>query len=219
MRSFEVLQGLAGGLGQAGAGRKVALDQVDDHFGIRIRLEDSAFGLQLAAQLDKVFDNPVVHHHHIAGHPQVGMGVAGAWLAVGGPAGVSHAQAAVYGFFEYQRLQARQLAGIAADFDMPILQHCQPGRVIAAVFQAFQTAQNNRRRVTRPDITYYSTHKRFPPKQVVTYHVLRITLYVIRCENLPLSMLLPAQSLVLCCRGVLIWRERLRVMAHPEGFR
>jgi len=53
----------------------------------------------------------------------MGMGIAGAGRAVGGPARVADADVAPDGRFTHQRRQAGQLAHLAADFDFAIAEN------------------------------------------------------------------------------------------------
>jgi hypothetical protein len=156
--AFEVLEGAADGVGEVGAGGVVALDEVDDDFAVGLGFEDGAFGPELFAQLEEVLDDAVVDDDDFAGHAHVGVGVAGVGLAVGGPAGVADAEPAVDGFFVNEGGEAGEFAGVAPDLDGAVFQHCEAGGVIAAVLEALEAVQDDRGRVTRPDIANDSTH-------------------------------------------------------------
>ncbi len=156
--AFQVLERLAAGVCQVAAAGQVALHQVHDHLGVGVGVEHGAFSAELLAQLEEVLHDAVVHHHHFPGHAQVGMGVARRGRAVGRPARVPDAQVALHGRFCHHLCQARQLAGVAADFDVPVFEHGKPGRVVAAVLQAAQAVQDDRRGITRSNVTNNSTH-------------------------------------------------------------
>ncbi len=74
-------------------------DQMGDDFGVGLGDEFGALGLQLAAQLDEILDDAVVHDRELFGG--VRMGVVLGRTAVGRPAGVADADGA------RQRLAAR----------------------------------------------------------------------------------------------------------------
>jgi len=72
VRAFDLEQGLAHRLDQDEAAPDVALDEVDDGFGVRFRAEDGALGGQLLAQLEIVLDDAVVDHHDLPGVADMG---------------------------------------------------------------------------------------------------------------------------------------------------
>jgi hypothetical protein len=156
--AFEMGERLAGCFRQRGLGRQVTLDQVDDHLRVRVRVEDRPFIDKILAQFQEIFYDAVMHHHHFTGHAKVWVGVASVWLAVGCPACMSDPQLTVQGRFVYQALKAGKLARVPPDLDVAVLQDRQAGRVVAAVFQPFQSVQDDRRGVTRPDVTYNTAH-------------------------------------------------------------
>jgi hypothetical protein len=117
--------------------------------------------------------------------------------------------------------QARQLAGVAAHFDMAVFQHRQAGRIIAAVFQPLQPVQDNRRRVCAANITNDSTHSRDPSVRLILPDYLVSTKYTGICLSLiPYSQFL-CQFPPFCriVGEILDLEGKVRVMAHPEGFR
>ena len=71
------------------AGRHVALDQVGQHLGVGGRGEGMAVGLEVDPELMVVLDDPVVDEGQAAGAVEVGVGVLGRGVPVGGPAGVA----------------------------------------------------------------------------------------------------------------------------------
>ena len=74
----------------------MAFHQVRDDFGVGFGGEGVAFGLQAVLQLQVVFDDAVVHHHHVAVAIAMRMGVLFGGPAVGGPAGVPDAERAIH---------------------------------------------------------------------------------------------------------------------------
>ena len=66
-----------------------------DDFGIRLRLEDVPFPLQLLFQRQVVFHNTVVDHNDIPGAVAVGMGILLGGTTVSSPARVADAIAAI----------------------------------------------------------------------------------------------------------------------------
>ena len=157
MRAAQVAHGLAHGFGQAAV--QVALDQMHDHFGVGIRHKDRALCDQFFFQFAVVFHDAVMHHDHIAVHAHVGVGVTRAGFAVRGPARVADADLAADGVLFKEAHQVIELAYIAQQGDVRVLDHRQPGGVIAPVFKALETGQHDRGGVLRADVTNDSTHK------------------------------------------------------------
>ena len=137
----------------------VVVQKLHHHLGVGLGTKLIALVQELAFQLRKVLDNTVVHHRNVAAAAHMGMGIDVVGFAVGGPAGVTDAQAAG---------QVRPLVG-------QILQHLQAalgllhphpaftaygdtGGVIAAVFQPLQSVQQNGGGLLPAHITYDSTH-------------------------------------------------------------
>src|SRR5690606_36408802 len=122
-------------------------NQMGDHFGVGLGGEHIALGLQLAAQHFVVFDNAVVYHGNVAGDVRVRVGFRR--FAVGGPTGVGNTGAARHGVGVYgigQRLHFAQAAG--AGQLAAAVNNGQTGGVVTAVFQSFQTFQQDIRYVT-----------------------------------------------------------------------
>ena len=160
-------------LGQRPVALIVQPDQVRDHLGVGVRLELDPLRLQLGAQLAEVLDDAVLHDHQLAGEIDVRMGVALARLAVGGPARVADADVALDRRFRQPRRQVAQLADIAADGDLPILDDGDARRVIAAIFQPPQPVHDDLGRVARPDVTDNTTHNPSPSLHEFKPFVLR----------------------------------------------
>jgi hypothetical protein len=107
-----------------------------DHFGIGIGDKAIAGGDQFVLEFLVIFDDAVMHHRHriVA---EVGMGVALAGFAVGGPAGVGDAQRPAHRFLLQAFRQHLHLADRAQTgaTGYPAVQGDDTRRVIAAIFQ------------------------------------------------------------------------------------
>ena len=149
--ALDLVQGhLHGALQQRDAGGDVILgfqfgvdvaDEDGEHFGVGLAGEGVAFFGEELLEGDVVFDDAVVDQGDLAGVVDMGMGVAFGGSAVGGPAGVGHADVgwgAVVGVVEgvFEDADASdgpadvQLAGRVDDGDA--------GRVVAAIFQSLK---------------------------------------------------------------------------------
>jgi len=133
----EFLHGELHGAQQVGGGFVFLVDLVDDDLGVGVGGEGVADLFLLPAQLLVVFDDAVVDdgNRSIA---QVGMGVALARDAVGGPAGVGDAEVAADGREAQGFCQVCDLAFGAQALDVVMaVDEGDPGGVVAAVFEAF----------------------------------------------------------------------------------
>ncbi len=86
-----------------------------------------AFGDELFLQFEIVFDDAVMDDDDVAGSADMGMGVAGVGLAVGGPAGVPDAELAGEGVVLHDFEEPVEFAGVAPDFDMAVFEDGNPG--------------------------------------------------------------------------------------------
>ncbi len=136
--------------------------QLDDDFGVGFALKDDALGLEFLAQFQVIFKDAVLNHDEIAAHADVRVGVAFRWRAVGGPAGVPHANAARQRLALNLHAQVDQLADIAPQADFALVQHSHAGAVIPAILQPPQTIKDDGGGLLRTDVTHDTTHK-FPP--------------------------------------------------------
>ena len=140
------------------------LDEVRDDFGVGFGEELVAFGDELVLQLDVIFDDAVVHHYDFAGAIAVRMGVFLGRAAVRGPARVADAVDAVErrranGFLEIAQFPRR-----AADSQLSfVIDHRDPGGVVASIFEAFQAVENQRHDAFWSDIADNSAHLARPP--------------------------------------------------------
>ena len=114
------------------------LDEVGEHLGVRLAPEGVAARLQFFFQQGVVFDDAVVHDGEESVHRHVGMGVRVVGLAVGGPAGVPHADVRP-GVVRLEVLLEVDHSSLAfVHVDLALVQEGHSGRVISPVFQAFQ---------------------------------------------------------------------------------
>ena len=124
-----------------GLGAAEVVDELDQHFGVRLALKGDALG----------------HDAHARGG--VGMAVDVAGLAVGGPAGVSDAAEALGQVFCLQLAAEHFQPPLALDdVDAAFQRQRDAGGVIAAVFQLFQTVQQHFLGAALTRITYDATH-------------------------------------------------------------
>ena len=141
----------------------IHFDQVDDHFRIRLALKMISSPGQLFPQLQIVFDNAVMHDGKFPVIGQMRMRVLLCRSAVCRPSGMSYACGArnrfpLPGFFAQARDPPRHLA----DSDPVLIHHSYPGGIISAVFQLFQSFQQNRGCLLSSGKSYDSTHNHTP---------------------------------------------------------
>ncbi len=141
----------------------VHLHQMHHHLRIRLAFKMVAPVGQLPAKLHIVFNDAVVYHGEFAVAAGMGMGVGIRGRAMGRPAGVANAaearhQRAVLRLFA----QSGDTAGDFADGNAALLHNGDARRVIAPVFQLFQTVQQNRGGVLRAGVSNNSAHIKSP---------------------------------------------------------
>ena len=107
------------GLDRPKALRHLVGDEVDDGFGVGIGLEHMTLGGQLGFEVAIVLDDAVVHHRHRPAH--VRMRVALGRPAVGRPARVADAGAALQRLGDQACLEVAQLALGAPAFEVAVL--------------------------------------------------------------------------------------------------
>ncbi len=118
-------------------------DQMRDDLGVGLGDEFGALGLQLAAQLDEILDDAVVHDRKPLGG--VRMGVVLGRTAVGRPAGVADADGSQQRLAGEPRFQILQLALGAPPRQHAVLQRGDARGIIAAVFEALERIDQLRR--------------------------------------------------------------------------
>ncbi|MNO88854.1 hypothetical protein D3C76_803210 [compost metagenome] len=144
--------------GQVAQTVQLVVQQVDDHFGVGLRGEHVAEALEVGAQFLVVLDDAVVHHRQLVmGEMRVGVGFGG--RAVGRPAGVGDAEAALQRLAGDGLLQAGNLARTATALQLPSsAEDRHAGAVVATVFQALEAFDEDRGDVAFGDGAYDSTH-------------------------------------------------------------
>ena len=133
--AFQAADGVAHGL--QGAVFKLMGDQVDDDLGVGLALELHALVDQIFAQNGVILDDAVVDHREAAVAAQVGVRVADRRLAMGGPAGVGHADGGPFGFLDIG-IELGHPPHVFMNDEVSVLEHGEAGRVIAAVFEVFE---------------------------------------------------------------------------------
>ncbi len=107
-----------------------------------------------------VLDDPVVNHNNIARAVCVGMGVNVARLSVRCPARVPYPLVAGRRSLREPRSKAVKLADSFVDRDSAVLlEHGDAYAVVAAILQASQTVQKDRRSFSLADVANDSAHK------------------------------------------------------------
>ncbi len=133
-------------------------DQVRDDFGIGGRAKHVAELLQLISERGVILDHAVMHQDHFAVAPDVGMGIDVRGFAVGRPAGVPDSQRALDRLFFKQTAQFIHPPGFFANRDFTFVKYGHARAVVAAIFQAVQTFQNQFRRRPMPDVSHNPAH-------------------------------------------------------------
>ncbi|MND79761.1 hypothetical protein D3C80_715120 [compost metagenome] len=143
---------------QAGGGFQLVVNQVGDHLGVGVGTELVTHALQLAAQLFVVLYDAVVHYDYVLG--DMGVRIALGGLAVGRPAGVGNAGAAMDGLL-FQRLgQLGHLAEATHPLQRLVgAEHGHTGGVIAAVFQTAQAFYQDFSHITLGHCPDDATHR------------------------------------------------------------
>src|ERR1017187_3382908 len=117
IRALHLLESLADRIGQAlGPSHHGFVDKVGNDFGVGLRLEFAAGGLEAIAQDGVILHDTVVDDGNRSG--PVGMRVLAGRSAVGGPAGVTNAESAPGWVFSEKFFERRQLALAAYDLRM-----------------------------------------------------------------------------------------------------
>ena len=89
-----------------------------NQLGVGVALNNSTVFDELVAQFNVVLDDSIMYERHPP--HAMGMGVALAWLAMGGPAGVANAGCAGHGFCLQPCFKIAQFTGCAAAFNFAV---------------------------------------------------------------------------------------------------
>ena len=132
------------------------MDQVGDDFGICVADDGEAARLELAPQLQVVFDDAVVYDRDGAG--DVGVRVDLRRAAMRGPPGVPDANRAREALFRERVLEVAKLADRADDLYAVVRMNGEAGRIVAPVFQSPKPVEQDRRRLVVTNVTNDSAH-------------------------------------------------------------
>ena len=122
----------------------VHLDQMDDHFCIRLTAEGIAVCGQFLPQSHIILDDAVMNHRKPSVTAHVRMGIGIGRRSMGRPAGMTDAGKSGQSFSILRFLtEVRNSAAHFGYRDHTILRNRDPGRVISAVLQFFQSLQQN----------------------------------------------------------------------------
>ena len=155
--AFELLVRRNDSFGQVAA--VVPLDEVGNDLSVGLRAEAVALGLERILELAEVLHDPVQDDRDllvVAAGKRVRVLLGDA--AVGGPARVAEAgprgRAVVAGHL-LQGLEVADRPNVLQPF---VLEECEPGRVVAAVFEPLETAEEEMLRLPPPDISDDPAH-------------------------------------------------------------
>ncbi len=132
------------------------MDQVGDDFGVCVADDGEAARLELAPQLQVVFDDAVVHDRDGAGNVRVCVDLRRA--AVRGPPGVPDSNRAREALLRERFLEVAELADRADNLDAVVRMNGEAGRIVAAVFEPPKPVEQDRRRLAVTDVTNDSAH-------------------------------------------------------------
>ena len=130
----------------------LALDEVRDDLGIGLRDEPMAFGFELTLQVEVILDDAVVHDDDPSRAIAVRVRVLLGRTAVRRPPRVADAVLAVDRVDRDGFLQPRQLAGAAPQLDRAVADDGDARRVVAAILQAAETVDQDRKDLLLADI-------------------------------------------------------------------
>ena len=149
----------ADGIGEVAGVR--LLDHVGERFGVGLRRQRVAARGEAVAQVTEVLDDPVVDDRDLARAVLVRVGVEVVGATVGGPARVGQADRGVRRSIRDRDLEIGELAGLLLDEQVAaVVDERDPGRVIAAVLQAFQPFHQDGAGLPGPRIANDAAHTR-----------------------------------------------------------
>src|SRR5438552_1539069 len=142
---------------------EVMLDQVSDDFGVGLRLERMALGLQPFLDLEVVFQDAVVDDDERTAAVGVGVGVVVGRPAVGGPPGVPDPDSAGERALAQDALKILDAPGRAPDLQRSRRrEHGDTSRVIAAVLEALEALEDDADGALVSDVADDPTHSQSP---------------------------------------------------------
>ena len=137
---------------------KVFLDQVGDDLGVRLGAEAVPLRDQLLLEAEIVLDDPVVDHDQVAGAVRVRVGVLLGGPPVRRPAGMPETDRPDQVGTPDGVLQLFDLAHRPVHHHPPLLQHGQPGGIVAPVLQPLQPVQQDRYDLLVSDVPDDTAH-------------------------------------------------------------
>ena len=155
--AFELLVRLDDSLGQVAA--VVPLDEVGDDLCVGLRAEAVPLGLERILELAEVLDDPVEDDRDllvVAAGQRVRVLLGDA--AVGSPARVAETRRRGRAVVAGRLLQGLEIADRANVVESFVLAKCEPGRVVAAVFEPLETAKEELLRLPLPDVSDDPAH-------------------------------------------------------------
>jgi len=134
-------------------------DQMRDDFGVGLRAELDPFGVEQLAQRLVVLDDAVVDDGDLAAGVQVRVRVELRDAAVSRPARVRDADRPALRRRRPVALQPGDHADALANVERPILDQRNPGRIVAAIFEALQAVDQETARRFDADATDDAAHR------------------------------------------------------------
>ena len=162
VRAFDVLQGPHHGVHQRRALGVQLLDQVREHFGIGLGAEAVAALGERRAQRARVLDDPVVDQRDGAAAVGVRVGVLRVRRPVGGPARVGEGRRARRQLRAQLLLEHGDLPRRLEHLDAPVAHDGEPGRIVPAVLEPFQSLEHEGGRRPRAGVAYDPAHSLRP---------------------------------------------------------
>jgi len=139
------------------------LREMDDGFRVCLWVEGCAFTDEFIFEFDEIFHDTIMDNHDFPRVAHVRMRVARGRRTMSRPARVTNSRRTADRFFRDEINQLSEFARVAPQVNMIAIDNRNARRVVAAIFKALQAIQDDRRRVTRSDVSNDSTHKRVPP--------------------------------------------------------
>ena len=138
------------------AGAHPFLDEMRDEFGVGLGAQLMAAPGQRGAQLDVVLDDTVVDYRDRARLVRMGIALRGA--AMRRPSRMADSDRSLKRRAVERAAQVLELADRAADFHPGAVDRRHAGRVVAAILQPRERAEQNRHRLGRAHVSDYSAH-------------------------------------------------------------
>ena len=143
--------------------QKVFLDQMGNHLGIGFGVEAMTLFNELSLQRNVVLDNPVVNHDDSSSAVTMWVSVFFRGTTVRGPAGVTNSVSSIEGLEADHLFQIPQLTLSAANLQtLTVAAHCDPGRIITAILQPFESVDDDRHNPLLANISHNAAHSNAP---------------------------------------------------------